>query len=140
MGLSRSLAGLPAGHQALRDLGRYLQERGYRFVTPTPATIARVNARPENAAARDLAGAFGWNRRFAPELLPAPLGAALRAAGLVETAANGSRSRLRASTLGERLYFHSAFPTEAADSVFFGPDSYRFVSFIAGELAQLATP
>jgi methylase of polypeptide subunit release factors len=35
-------------------------------------------------------------------------------------------SKVRFSTLGGQLFVHSAFPTEAPDSVFFGPDTYRF--------------
>jgi methylase of polypeptide subunit release factors len=30
------------------------------------------------------------------------------------------------ASLGHQLFLHSAFPTLAADAVFFGPDSYRF--------------
>ena len=35
------------------------------------------------------------------------------------------------------LYFHSAFPTTAADSVFFGPDTYLFLDFMSVELPKL---
>jgi tRNA1(Val) A37 N6-methylase TrmN6 len=33
---------------------------------------------------------------------------------------------------------HSAYPTTQQDAVFFGPDSYRFASFIGAELPRLA--
>lgn len=36
------------------------------------------------------------------------------------------RSLWRVSSLGELLLLHSAFPTLAADAIFFGPDTYRF--------------
>ncbi|MFT3693814.1 MAG: methyltransferase [Kofleriaceae bacterium] len=36
------------------------------------------------------------------------------------------RSRIRFSSLDEHLFVHSAYPTEHRDSVFFGPDTYRF--------------
>jgi methylase of polypeptide subunit release factors len=35
------------------------------------------------------------------------------------------------------LFLHSAFPTLAADSVFLGPDSYRFADFIAWRMNNL---
>jgi len=35
------------------------------------------------------------------------------------------------------LYFHSSFPTTAADSVFFGPDTYLFLDFMSFELPKL---
>ncbi len=39
----------------LVSLGNWLRGQDYRFVTVTPATHERVNARPENRMARDLA-------------------------------------------------------------------------------------
>lgn len=126
-------AGAPAEEAreaALHALGRELQLRDYRFTTPTPSTIARVNRRPGNAIARDLRDVFGWNRPFAPTLLEPAVIAALRDAGALDDGAPLWRSLLRAATLDDALYFHSAFPTDAADSVFFGPDSYRFARFI----------
>lgn len=38
------------------------------------------------------------------------------------------------------LYAHSAFPTSDRDSVFFGPDTYRFVRFLHEALAVLSPP
>jgi methylase of polypeptide subunit release factors len=45
---------------------------------------------------------------------------------------------VRVAALGSRLYLHSAFPTDAPDAVFFGPDSYRFAALIERELAGVA--
>ena len=125
---------------ALLRLGRYLRERSYRFVTPTPATIARINRRPENRLAADLGDIFGWNRPFAAALLDPSLFALLRDAALIAEDQNGWRSLVRASTLEDALYFHSAFPTDGRDAVFFGPDSYRFARLIAEELAAGTAP
>ena len=47
------------------------------------------------------------------------------------------RSKVRFSSLGEQLFVHSAFPTEAPNSVFFGPDTYRFVRALCAELADI---
>jgi methylase of polypeptide subunit release factors len=48
------------------------------------------------------------------------------------------RSLVRYSTLalpeGDMLFAHSDFPTERSDSVFFGPDSYRFAAFVLSQL------
>jgi methylase of polypeptide subunit release factors len=39
--------------------------------------------------------------------------------------------------LHNELFLHSAYPTDARDSVFFGPDSYRFADLIAAELKRV---
>jgi methylase of polypeptide subunit release factors len=46
------------------------------------------------------------------------------------------RSAVRFSSLGDLLLVHSAFPTQASDAVFFGPDTYRFARAIAGAVRQ----
>jgi len=112
---------------ALVALGRYLREHDYRFITVTPSTHRRINRRPGNERALDLRGVFGWSRPFAaadvaPELLDL-----MHEAGIVEPDGALLRSTLRASSLGELLVFHSAYPTDDDDAVFFGPDTYRFV-------------
>lgn len=117
---------LPAAVTALVELGKELQRIKYRFVTPTPTTIELVNARPGNERARSLADVLGWNREFNPLLVPEPILGAMREAGVLEETANGLRSSVRVSSIGNQLYFHSGFPTLAPDSVFFGPDTYRF--------------
>lgn len=113
----------------------YLRHSGYEFFTPTPATHYRVNRRPGNEKALDLAGAFGWSRPFARFLLSDELFNALRDGGVLWESEHGWNSRLRASTLGEDIFLHSAFPTTASDAVFFGPDTYRFAREIRSHLA-----
>ena len=115
---------------ALLALGRALHESGYRFVTVTPSTHRRINARPGNQHARELRDVFGWSRPFAPGLIDAGMLALMREAGVVETVAGADgllRATVRASTLGQMTVFHSAYPTHDDDAVFFGPDTYRFV-------------
>lgn len=119
---------------ALLQLLEALQRRGYRFVTPTPATHARVFARPDRRVARDLADILGWSLPFEAATIEPEILALLQAAGAVEEANGLRRSTLRVSSLKGRLYLHSAYPTEAGDSVFFGPDSYRFADLIEAEL------
>ncbi len=114
----------------LVSLGRWLRDGGYRFVTGTPATHARVNARPGAGEARTLVDVFGWSRRFRPGIVPPTALDWLREAGALAHEGGWLRSRVRFSTLDDALYVHSAFPTAAADAVFFGPDTYRFADFI----------
>lgn len=112
---------------ALLQLGLCALELGYSFTTVTPATHARLNVRPQNARARDLAGVLGWSRPFSPEILPPEIWDWMQKARVVAPCDQGFRSLVRLSTLGNCLFFHSAFPTIDAHSVFFGPDTYRFV-------------
>jgi SAM-dependent methyltransferase len=122
----------------LTDLGRWLRSAGYSFVTPTPATHRRVNARTDSPGA-SLRDAFGWSRAFAPGLLAADLLRTLESAGLLDRDASGTvRSRVRYSSLAGDLYAHSAFPTDQPQAIFFGPDTYRFASLIQGELERLS--
>jgi methylase of polypeptide subunit release factors len=118
----------------LIELGRLLKADGYDFTCPTPSTIERNNARHENAAAASLVDVFGWNRRFAANLLSPGLLSLMRNAGILETRQHLLRSSVRFSSLAGELYVHSAHPTVDQDAVFFGPDTYRFVRFARDHL------
>lgn len=124
----------------LAQLLTVLRAADYRFVTPTPATIARVNGRAGNRVAADLVGALGWSRPFEADMLPGAVLDALDRAGCLAREAGLLRSTVRVSSLGPDLFLHSAYPTVAADAVFFGPDTYRFVSAVERELARLPGP
>ncbi len=121
---------------ALGRLVQAVRELGYHFVTPTPATHARVNSRAGAAEARGLRDILGWNRRFTPNILPAGLFDLMQAAGAAAPDGDGWRGTIRLASLGSDLFLHSAFPTTAPDAVFFGPDSYRFCAAINAELAD----
>ena len=112
--------------QRLTELARLVQQTGYQFVTPTPATHARVNARPDARLARTLRDVFGWSRPFQDGAVPDHIMQAMQAAGILEPCGKLWRSAVRLSTLDGLLFLHSAFPTTRSDSVFFGPDTYRF--------------
>lgn len=122
---------MDARERALVELGQALRQQAYQFVTPTPLTQQRVNQRPENRLAADLPGVFGWSRPFSPATLPPGLFELMRQADILQPHGTCWRSRLRLSSLAGELFWHSAFPTEAADAVFFGPDTYRFARAIA---------
>ena len=121
-----SRASLDDASRALLELGEELRAADYSFVSVTPASHRRVNARPANARATSVTDVFGWSRPFRRADIPPRIAALLADAGELEPAGDLFRSRVRFSSLGDLLFVHSAFPTEAADSVFFGPDTYRF--------------
>ena len=124
--------------EALIGLLRALSAAEYRFVTVTPETHRRVLERERGRLARDLRGVFGWNLPFERSLLPAPLWEALAESGMVLPEGPLFRSGVRVASLGERLFLHSAFPTDSENSVFFGPDSYRYARFLEAEIPRLA--
>jgi SAM-dependent methyltransferase len=125
---------------ALVALGRQLRARDYRFVTVTPATHRRVNRRAENAWAHDLRGVLGWSRPWRAGAVPDVIESRLVEAGLCEQIEKdgepGRRARVRASTIGRQLVFHSAWPTDDEDAVFFGPDTYRYVAALRRSLTS----
>jgi SAM-dependent methyltransferase len=125
---------VPAPDRALLSVGQYLLEQAYRFTTVSPASHGRVNARRFGAPTlRDI---FGWSRPFDKGDLPDTVLSDLRAAGaLLED--GKLRSAVRFSSLGEQLFAHSAFPTDGADAVFFGPDTYRFARTIQQAVSAL---
>ena len=122
--------------RALVRLGEALRTAGYAFTTPTPATHARVNARPENSGAKDLRDVFGWSRPFTRDVVPNDMFASMRDAGILAEENGLFRSRVRVSSLVGELFFHSAFPTSEGNAVFFGPDTYRFARAIRAGLKE----
>ncbi|MNG99430.1 50S ribosomal protein L3 glutamine methyltransferase [compost metagenome] len=125
--------------QALLQLGKRLRADGYRFTCVTPATHARINAREGAVQARTLRDVFGWSRPFAPALLSADELQLLERAQVLVPRSKLLASSVRWSSLDEMLLVHSAFPTEASDAVFFGPDSYRFAQVIHDHLQHTPT-
>lgn len=124
--------------ESLNIVMRYLRGSGYAFVTPTPMTHARVNSRAKNGRARNLVDAFGWNRPFSRDLLPSGVLQPLQdGKGLTEIEDGLFKSNVRISTVDGHLLVHGSFPTDQSDSVFLGPDTYRFVSALKEEAARL---
>lgn len=127
---------LDVADRSLVALGRALKNAGYRFTTITPASHARVMARPSNRAP-SLIEIFGWSRRFRPDQLDGRFARLAGSAGVLEPHEGWLKSSVRFSTLGDQLFVHSAYPTDQADAVFFGPDTYRFARMIDGAIAEL---
>lgn len=123
---------------ALGALLRALRDRQYNFITPTPATHSRVLARREGATAQSLRDVFGWSLPFQPQIVDPDLLSVLKNGDLLDEGEGAFRSRVRVSSREGDLFAHSAYPTTQADSVFFGPDSYRFSSFLKQELPRLS--
>lgn len=121
--------------RALATLLAILKASGYRFITPTPLTHARVIARRERA--HDIRDVFGWSLPFSGDVVGPDLAELMLLAGVIDQEGELFRSRIRISTLGDDLIIHSAFPTTQQDAVFFGPDSYRFASFLQAALPAL---
>ena len=124
--------------EGLVRLGRHLREHGYTFVTSSPATHRRVDARfaaLEKPRPRTLRDVFGFSRYFAEGDLPDDVMDAAQQADVITIDGNGYRSTVRFSTLGDDIFAHSAYPTVREDAVFFGPDTYRFCDLITAELA-----
>lgn len=118
--------------RALFYLGSALQQAEYRFTTVTPTTQRSVLQRRESHSAGNLRDVFGWNLPFEPRVIGDHLFGLLQGAEACVPTGKPQlwRSTLRFSTLDGLLFAHSGYPTNAADSVFFGPDSHRFVSAI----------
>jgi len=122
---------------ALIGLGRILQQRAYRFVAVTPATHDRVLRR--EAESTSLESIFGWSRPFEPDEIENCLMELLERADAIEVTSGECKSKVRFATVGDSLFAHSGFPTIEEDSVFFGPDTYRFVRFLRTALADITS-
>jgi methylase of polypeptide subunit release factors len=131
---ARGEAADPRDAALLSLLGR-LDAGGYDFVSPTPSTHALVRKRRMAEDAHALRDVFGWNRPFRAEQLAPELFDLMHQADMLEAEEDAWTSRLRASRLDGRLYWHSAVSTQK-DAVFLGPDSYRYVRFIDDILAD----
>jgi len=121
--------------RALLELGKGLKAAGYHFTTVTPASHARVVSRSAKRRP-SLTDIFGWSRPFAAADLSETMLARMADAGVLDIAGSTFRSNVRFSTLGTQIFVHSSFPTEKADAVFFGPDTYRFVRLIRQSLGS----
>ncbi len=117
---------------ALLDLLQRLKRSHYRFITPTPATHARVVARRPQA--QDIRDVLGWSLSFQADAIDPDIFALLELGGVLRRTGNAFVSRIRVSTYDDDYFIHSAHPTLATDAVFFGPDSYRFARFVARNL------
>lgn len=117
----------------LEELLRSIALQGYSFTTVTPRTHERFLLGFDGLAknARDV---FGWNLPFNTAVLPPLIFTLMTEADLLFNGGDCFRSKIRISSLGEDLFLHSYFPTNDADAVFLGPDTYRFARFVQHSL------
>ena len=126
------------GREVLLKLLSWLDGQGYRFVTATPGTHTRVVRRADRQAATNIRDVLGWSLPFSPDVIPAELFELLQAADVVERQEDGRfKATVRVSSVRDALFIHSAYPTLAEDSVFLGPDSYRFADLIIAKMGDL---
>ncbi len=123
--------------RALWQLAEALEDLDYRFTCITPDTHARVAARRDGDGARTLRDVFGWSLPFDEGDLPSEILHLLREARAVYCVGGRLKSLVRFATFKQTLLVHSAWPTNANDSVFFGPDTYRFASLIEQALSAV---
>ncbi|MER7006431.1 methyltransferase [Dactylosporangium sp. NPDC000555] len=133
--MGSSIDALPRPDAALLRLGAALKVAGYRFTTVTPATHERVNRRPGNTFGHSLTDVLGWSRPFRPDAVSGEVVALLDAAGALRRDGDVWRSMIRVSSYDNELFVHSAFPPDAPDAVFFGPDTHRTVDAALAHLA-----
>lgn len=119
----------------LVQLGQCLKEYKYRFTAITPESHQKVISREINEKVDEnthsaLRNLFGWNLWTDSSKIPPLVKDLIIKGNLVHTKNGEIKSKVRAATLDELLFFHSSYPTSEYDSVFFGPDTYRFVKFI----------
>jgi len=124
--------------QTLLQVLQILNAYDYRFVTVTPRSHARVVKRPTTDDASSTRDVLGWNLPFLPDVLPAALLKLLRKAQVISPRPGGRfGADIRVSSVRDTLFLHSAYPTDERDSVFLGPDSYRFADYIIAKMGDL---
>ncbi|MFH7764903.1 methyltransferase [Acinetobacter sp. BSP-28] len=117
-----------AQQQALLFLLDFLKQRNYQFTAITPLSHQRILERKgkKKNTAITLRDIFGWNLAFAETDLDPTLFAILKENQLIHLQGHQWLSDVRVASLDHELFIHSSFPTVQHDSVFFGPDTYRF--------------
>jgi len=125
-----------AQDESLLKMLHLLQEKNFQFVTPTPATHARVIARSYRQQAITLRDVLGWSLAFRRGSIDPDIESLMQQGEVLEDEGDLVRSTVRVSSLSGKLFLHSAYPTSESDAVFFGPDSYRFADLIQAELSR----
>ncbi|RYZ64793.1 MAG: methyltransferase domain-containing protein, partial [Proteobacteria bacterium] len=129
--------------EALISIGDYLKANHYLFTTVTPESHRRVLERPYDPEALrsehdSLRACFGWNQWVCADRLPPSFESFFTDETLFQVEEKNSKrlvkAKFRFSTLqlehSNLIFVHSGYPTHEGNSVFFGPDSYRFANFV----------
>ncbi|KAJ4354319.1 uncharacterized protein N0V89_006054 [Didymosphaeria variabile] len=127
----------------------HLAKVKYAFVCPSPETQGRVvrkrTLETSTAEAKTAQDFFGWNlpctREALKSFVPDTILDVLHHTGIITLSDDKYRSTVRVSNFylphipcrhpesSSLYYVHSSFPA-ASDAVFFGPDTYLFVSWL----------
>lgn len=123
----------------LIEVGHFLNSVDFQFTAITPASHRRILERDgarfdEASEGESLPQLFGWNKKVRKSNFSEKSMRTFERAGIIEDHGDFIKSRVRFSTLNGHIFMHSGFPTESVDSVFFGPDSYRFVNFLTRKI------
>jgi len=118
---------------------QFAKNEHYRFITVTPKTheIA-LRKRPDFSS--DLRDIFGWNTYFLLDSVPPALRDIFHEHGFFDGLHQYKKSPVRIASFENDLFLHSSYPTIDHDSVFFGPDTYRFLRFLQQTLHQANLP
>ena len=114
--------------KALLYLLHFLKDKKYAFTVITPLSHQRISLRKKSRSSeqRSLKDIFGWNLPFIPNDLDYQLFMTLKSAEIIRNEKDQWLSNVRVASLENGLFIHSSFPTVEKDTVFFGPDTYRF--------------
>jgi methylase of polypeptide subunit release factors len=117
-----------------------LKLENYNHVTVSPATHEIVNKKTVNDISKSLVDIFGWSRPFLEKNINEGIFKYMRNANILEPHGNLWISKIRVSTLYGMYFIHSAFPTLDEKSIFFGPDTYRFIRTLNEYLTRNTKP
>ena len=123
--------------QQVIALADHLRANHYEFVTITPESHRAVLARDFDLSQANLRDIFGWNRPFKQGCINHNILLSAQEASIFSQHSEGWKSNIRFSTLENHLFMHSAYPTTDEDTVFFGPDSYRYARLIKQTVASM---
>lgn len=127
-------AACAAEDEALAALLERLDGRGYAFTTPNNRTYRILRRRDGVRLAKDLRDVLGWSLPYVPGSIDPEIETLLACARQGVSELGRDRSTVRVSTVEGRLFLHSAYGA-GRETVFLGPDTYRFVQFLKVELA-----
>jgi methylase of polypeptide subunit release factors len=105
-----------------------LKKQQYRHTTVSPATHRIINKRAGNKLANNVVDILGWSRPFVENTISSTIFLCMKQANILVLKGNTWLSKIRVSTIGDQYFIHSSYPTNQVNSIFFGPDTYRFIN------------
>jgi methylase of polypeptide subunit release factors len=130
---------------AIIELIQELKRRNFHFITVTPESHRRYLKKngqirlekvPAPILLRDL---FGWNRAVPQAEVDKKLVDLMARADVLRSEGEFLTSAVRFSAVDDQVFVHSSYPTIDSDSVFFGPDTYRYIRFVKEKIVSART-